>query len=106
MGRQDASGFEYWHAKNRDPFVFKPADDFFGDLQKPESQTRQPTTISYIEEDQLRLDGTVNPACAKYGKMFRFDDGKFLLVQFMRPRVWRLRFHPRFAAQDYSDFNT
>lgn len=106
MGRQDADGFESWHAKNRDPYMFRPADDFYGDLYKPESQTKQPESIEYHAEDQTDGKGGINPACAKYGKIFRFNDGTFLLVQFMRPRVWRLRFSPHFTAQQYSDFNT
>jgi hypothetical protein len=106
MGRQDANGFEYWHAKTRDPYVFKPADDFYGDLYKPESQTRQPTKVEFFKEDQLLSSGQINPPCAKYGKIFRLDNDKFLLIQFIRPRVWRLRFHSEFTAQQYSDYNT
>ncbi|KAI0485577.1 glycosyl hydrolases family 31-domain-containing protein [Xylaria cf. heliscus] len=104
MPRRYADNYDYSHPKNLDPYQFKPADDFFKDLGDPQFNTRQPTSIDYDDKDQ-EVNGIANPAC-NFGKIFRFDDGKFLMIQFMRPRIWRLRFNPRFGAADYSDFNT
>ncbi|KAH9904314.1 glycosyl hydrolases family 31-domain-containing protein [Xylariomycetidae sp. FL2044] len=103
MGRRDADGLDVSHPKIRDPYTVY---DFFNDLGNPAFNTRQPSSINFHDEDQKLVDGSVNPCSKEFGRIFRFDDGKFLLVQFMRPRVWRIRFNPGFAAHDYSDYNT
>lgn len=106
MPRQDASGYAE-HAKSRDPFTFQPADDFFADLDTAAVPTHQPASVSYHAADQASHSGSPEPVNQKYGRVFRFDDGKCMVVQFLRPRVWRIRFNPRFTkASDYSDFNT
>jgi hypothetical protein len=103
MPRKYADNYDYGHAKNRDPYTFKPADDFFKDLDNP----GRPTGVEFHEEDQQLPDGSKNPVSKEFGRIFRFNDGKFLLVQFMRPRVWRIRFSHHFEEPCcYSDFNT
>ncbi|KAK7934903.1 glycoside hydrolase family 31 protein [Apiospora marii] len=106
MPRNDDPSYAH-HPKSRDPFTFTPADDFFPDVVSGNSQTHQPNSLEYHAEDQKGKDGKINPVCEKYGRIFRFDDGKHLVVQFMRPRIWRIRFNPRFqGASDHSDYNT
>lgn len=106
MPRQDAPGYAA-HAKSRDPFTFQPADDFFADLDGETVHTHRPVSVSYHAADQTPKPGFESPINHKYGRILRFDDGKHLVVQFLRPRVWRIRFNPRSkAASDYSDFNT
>ncbi|KAH8676424.1 glycosyl hydrolases family 31-domain-containing protein [Tricladium varicosporioides] len=92
--------------KLRDPYIFTKADDFFKDIDGPSSGVSQPATISYQESDQLLSDGKNNPACS-HGRIFRFNDGSLLLIQFMRPRVWRIRFSPwNKNGFDFTDYNT
>lgn len=87
--------------KSRDPYTFKKAEDFFRDLDNDEDGTRRPSTISCLKEDN-----DANPV-SSHGRVFRFDDDSLLLIQFMRPRVWTIRFgHDNRAGTDFSDFNT
>lgn len=93
-------------AKFRDPYIFKKAEDFFTDIDNPGSGLRQPGKLSYKEDDQLLPDKKTNPATS-HGRIFRFNDGSLILIQFMRPRVWRIRFDPKAKSGDqYSDFNS
>lgn len=92
--------------KFRDPYIFKKAEDFFHDIDSPASGLKQPTKISFLPEDQTLPGNKPNPATS-HGRIFRFNDGAFLLIQFMRPRVWRIRFDPTAkAASEYTDYNT
>jgi hypothetical protein len=95
---------EFAATKLRDPYIFQKADDFFKETDTAPSGVSQPATVSFLESDQLLQDGLKNPACS-HGAIFRLNDGihdTFLLIQFMRPRVWRVRFDPN--NQDGSDF--
>lgn len=106
MPRQDTPGYAV-DSKSRDPFTFQPADDFFADLDAGAVPTHRPASVSYHATDQTPKPGSTNPVSQKYGRIFRFDDGKYLVIQFLRPRVWRIRFNPRWSeASDYTDFNT
>ena len=99
---------DYWEqVKLRDPYIFRKSEDFFQDIDNPGSPgLKQPSKISYQDSDQLLPDKTVNPATS-HGRIFRFDDGALLLIQFMRPRVWRIRFDPKATTgSQYSDFNS
>ncbi|KAL0932734.1 alpha-1,4-glucan lyase [Colletotrichum truncatum] len=93
--------------KLRDHYIFKKANDFFDqDVDGHGSGIRQPKSISYNEKDQKLSDGKQNPACS-HGRVFRFNDGSLLLIQFLRPRVWRVRFSPdNKSGEDFSDYNT
>jgi len=97
---------DYWQqVKLRDPYIFRKAEDVFNDLNNS-TGLKQPTKISCQDGDQLLFDGKTNPATS-HGRIFRFNDGTILLIQFMRPRVWRIRFNPKASAgSDYSDFNS
>jgi len=93
-------------AKFRDPYIFKKAEDFFQDIDQAGSGLKQPGKLSYKEEDQLLPDKKTNPATS-HGRIFRFNDGSLILIQFMRPRVWRIRFDPKAKTGDqYTDFNS
>ncbi|KAK5651788.1 hypothetical protein OQA88_11655 [Cercophora sp. LCS_1] len=97
---------KYWQdVKLRDPYIFKKAEDFFGETDHA-SGLRQPAKVSYEPGDQLGVDGKTNPATS-HGRIFRFNDGTLILIQFMRPRVWRIRFDPNATAgSDYTDYNS
>ncbi|KAK1727512.1 alpha-1,4-glucan lyase [Colletotrichum acutatum] len=102
MGGGDVSA-----TKLRDHFIFKKADDFFQDeIDGQGSGIKQPKSVSYSDADQKLPDGKLNPACS-HGRIFRFNDGSLLLVQFLRPRVWRIRFDPHNTEPShFSDYNT
>ncbi|KAH7025658.1 alpha-1,4-glucan lyase [Microdochium trichocladiopsis] len=93
--------------KLRDPYIFKKADDFFSlDVDGPGSSMKQPRSISYVDNDQQLSNGQQNPVC-RHGRIFRFDDNSLLLIQFLRPKVWRVRFSPKNKSpQDFTDYNT
>ncbi|WQF89176.1 Putative glycoside hydrolase family 31, galactose mutarotase-like domain superfamily [Colletotrichum destructivum] len=93
--------------KLRDHFIFKKADDFFQDeVDGQGTGISQPSRVSFSEADQNLPDGQRNPAC-NYGRIFRFNDGSLLLVQFLRPRVWRIRFDPHNKEPShFTDYNT
>ncbi|KXJ89911.1 alpha-1,4-glucan lyase [Microdochium bolleyi] len=93
--------------KLRDHYIFKKANDFFeGEIDGSATGIRQPKSISCSEADKKLTDGRPNPVCS-HGRVFRFNDGSLLLVQFLRPRVWRIRFNPENkTSEDFSDYNT
>jgi hypothetical protein len=93
-------------AKFRDPYIFKKAEDFFYDIDTSGSGLKQPSKLSYREDDQTLPDNKPNPATS-HGRIFRFNDGALILIQFMRPRVWRIHFDPKAnSGSQYSDFNS
>jgi len=92
--------------KSSDPFLFLKAEEFFHRFDSSGSKTRQPSSISYFDEDQRSKNGLENPVC-RYGAIFRFDTGALLLIQFVRPKLWRLRFEQvNKEAADFKDYNT
>ncbi|KAL6832031.1 glycoside hydrolase family 31 protein [Trichoderma camerunense] len=92
--------------KNRDPYTFIRADDFFDyfDTNLFDTGIKQPESVSHHDEDQPQKDGK---AIFGRGKVFRLhealddqsDDQSFLLIEFIRPRVWRIRFDPIAKSQ-------
>ncbi|PQE17387.1 alpha-14-glucan lyase protein [Rutstroemia sp. NJR-2017a BVV2] len=93
---------EYW--KTQDPYIFQPAHWFFQDFAG--RNPTQPQSVSLNPDDQ-RVGSEPNPV-SSHGRIFRFNDNLgFLLVQFMRPQVWRVRFHSRNKLPtDFGDYNT
>lgn len=93
---------KYW--KTQDQYIFKPAEWFFKEIAG--GKPIQPHTISCEEADQ-QANGTPLPV-SSHGRIFRFNDKLgFLLIQFMRPQVWRIRFHStNTTPSDFSDYNT
>jgi hypothetical protein len=90
----------------RDPFIFKPAENFFDEVDNVGSGTKQPSRVTYRDSDQLLANGQPNPACS-HGRVFRFDDDSLLLLQFLRPKVWRVRFDPaNKSGADFTDYNS
>jgi len=91
--------------KARDPYLFIPADEFFQQVEQSIG-TRQPSSVKLLDEDQLLADGkTPNPVTYR-GRIFRFNDGTLLLVQFIRPQVWRIRFSVvNKTGDDFTDYN-
>jgi hypothetical protein len=92
--------------KLRDPYIFIKSDDFFQGIDSGSTQLNRPRAITFNQNDQLLSNGNQNPACT-HGRIFRFDDDSLLLIQFMRPKVWQIRFDPsNRSGEDFTDFNT
>lgn len=98
---------DYWDdVKARDPYIFKKAEDFFRDLDNDSNGTKRPSIVSFNDNDQKLKDGSPNPVCG-HGRIFRFNDDSLLLIEFMRPKVWRIRFDPHNkVGDDFTDYNT
>ncbi|RFU31057.1 hypothetical protein B7463_g5273, partial [Scytalidium lignicola] len=91
--------------KKQDPYIFKTADDFFRELDETDPPAYRPRRVSYNEKDQL-LNNKWNPV-SNYGRIFRLNGRSYFLLQFMRPKVWRIQFDPQFKTPDmFSDYNT
>ena len=90
-------------AKYRDHYIFLEAGEFFNDFAK---EAHVPESIAYYDTDQYDDEPSALKPSYKHGRIFRFDDGKLLHVQFIRPRVWRIRFGAHFTKNDYTDYNT
>lgn len=91
-----------------DPFIFKPADTFFRDIdnnpQESYFDVKRPQLVTYSESD----NASSNEVC-KYGRIFRLDGAKdsLLLIEFIRPKVWRIRFHyENDSPTDFTPYNT
>ncbi|KAM0192686.1 hypothetical protein ACHAPI_008045 [Fusarium lateritium] len=96
----------YEDIKLRDPYIFVKADDFFQGLDSGVGEINQPTRVTYKQDDQLLSNGDKNPVCS-HGAVFRFNDDSLLLIQFVRPKVWQVRFDPNNkSGADFTDFNT
>jgi hypothetical protein len=96
----------YEDTKLRDPYIFVKADDFFQGLDSGAGKISQPARVTYKNDDQLLSNGDKNPACS-HGAVFRFNDDSLLLIQFVRPKVWQIRFDANNkSGADFTDFNT
>jgi hypothetical protein len=96
-----------WDAvRFQDKYTFQKAEEFFedfGDDAKPWVNT--PESISYNEADNY-VDGKLREPCYR-GRIFRLDTGGLLLIQFLRPQVWRIRFNEKLLTPiEISDYNT
>lgn len=101
-------GDDVWApVKFRDPVGFIKADDFFAGIDNPQTNSwvHRPQSIKYLESDNY-VNSNLRPTCS-HGRIFRFDDDSLLLIQFLRPKVWRIRFHEvNKSPDDFTDFNT
>ncbi|KAH8895231.1 hypothetical protein GQ53DRAFT_855393 [Thozetella sp. PMI_491] len=96
--------------KLRDPFIFKRAEEFYSDIDTLDTEVIHPSVAYYDHSDQVLPSGEKNPTCG-HGAIFRLkQNGKadvFLLIQFMRPKVWRIRCDPsNTSPTDFTDYNT
>ncbi|KAI9729368.1 MAG: hypothetical protein M1834_006892 [Cirrosporium novae-zelandiae] len=92
--------------KYADKYLFKKAEHFFQDLDNSGSGTQRPSIISYSDADQLDQNGMLSPVCS-HGRVFRLNDGALILIQFIRPKVWRLQFNEENKkGADFTDYNT
>lgn len=89
-----------------DPYSFKKAEDFFADFDgKGASWVKHPESIEYRKTDNY-VNNKLLAHCYR-GRVFRFDTGGLLLIQFLRPRVWRLRFDEKHTTStEFSDYNS
>lgn len=95
--------------RNRDPYTFQNAEDFFADFNgvaSPcKSRVKHPESISFSEQDNF-VKGRLLDTCYR-GRIFRFDTNALLLIQFLRPQVWRICFDEKNASgTDFTDYNT
>ncbi|PNS21179.1 hypothetical protein CAC42_3517 [Sphaceloma murrayae] len=96
-----------WDAvKYEDPIAFKKAEDFFADFDCPAKPwVKTPVSISYNKQDNYSKNELLD-VCYR-GRIFRFDTGGLLLIQFLRPRVWRIRFNEKHIDSSmFTDYNT
>jgi len=85
---------------NHDNYTFTPAEMFY-DVNTVKA-FNTPTSVTYKTEDN-----DPNQASIKTGAIFRFNDDKLLLVQFVRPKVWKIRFSPNVETPaEYTDYNS
>lgn len=98
----------YHNDPKHDPYTFIRAEDFFNDQLDNATlgKFNTPVTVTVVESkpgDNL----------CDTGALFRFDAGrtntedKFVLIQFVRPQMWRIRFDGEAKnPQDYNNDNT
>lgn len=75
-----------WAARQKqiDPYNFVKAEDYFEDLNRDRSGTEQANIIArYSFNEGAKL--------SERRLVLHFDNGRALLVRFVRPRVWQLR---------------
>lgn len=103
--RSDNADTSAKHAKTEDPYIFKPAEWFF--KQVAGEQPKTPTSVTCDDADQLDAGGKLLPV-ASHGRIFRFNNPRgYFLIQFMRPKVWRIRFcHTNKEPSHFTDYNT
>lgn len=96
--------------KDRDPYTFIPADEFFNHFDNDlfDSCIRQPERASFDEADQPKIQSNGEARNVfQYGRIFRLheplegepDEESLLLIEFIRPQVWRIRFNPATASK-------
>lgn len=89
---------------NRNPYRFMPAEWFWKEAAYT-NNLRVPSKVYLDQADQPE------PVCS-HGRIFKLQDEGgnqmgLLLIQFMRPKVWRIRFHSiNTSSSDFSDYNT
>ncbi|KOS22241.1 Alpha-glucosidase 2 [Escovopsis weberi] len=108
-------GYEAWKIKESDPYTFIKADDFFRQVDENDNgdTVKRPVRAVLLDEDQDMKDPkgkTVANPVAEHGRIFRLYDKSgiqsFLLLEFIRPRVWRVRFDPTPSEEPlFTDFN-
>ena len=94
-----------------DPYTFLRADDFFTQHLDAGAlgSFKNPGTVA-LQQGPKPKD---NKCLTQTGALFRFDPtssdtpAKYLLIQFIRPQMWRLRFNPQAEkAEDYNNENS
>lgn len=93
----------------RDPYTFQKAEDFFADFDgvasPSKSRVKHPERIGFSKQDNF-VKGRLLDTCYR-GRIFRFDTNALLLIQFLRPQVWRICFDEKNASgTDFTDYNT
>ena len=82
----------------KDPYTFIKAEEFFED----KTSFHRPFKVT----EYVRTDGTFDEVVTS-GAVFRFNDQTLLLVQFIRPKVWRFRFDANVRnPSEFKDFNS
>lgn len=90
-------------AGSEDPVNFIPAESFFQPFQQPSQSIKVPKTIRSAKSSTSRDPSEP----LRYAAQLELDDGTFVLVQFVMPTVWRIRYDPTITVENgYSDANT
>ncbi|QRV90305.1 glycoside hydrolase family 31 protein [Ceratobasidium sp. AG-Ba] len=94
--------------KQADPYSYVKAEDFFNNLDSQEggSRFRRVERVE-LHPDQFGPEGEVtHPAC-HHGRAFHTNGNKILLIDFVRPTAFRIRFSPKCGSLDsYLDNNS
>ncbi|KAF8761301.1 glycosyl hydrolase 31 family [Rhizoctonia solani] len=94
--------------KQSDPYRYIKAEDFFSDLDSKggKPQWARVENVKLVTTSFDSKSAITNRAC-DHGLAFRDDNNKILLVQFIRPTVFRVRFNPRYTSvEQYSTWNS
>ncbi|KAL7276242.1 hypothetical protein RUND412_000778 [Rhizina undulata] len=85
-----------------DSYTFTKAEDFYGSLYRGEFNN--PNKVTYEASDNV-FDAK-NPIL-RAGVVFRLEDQTLLLLQFIRPKVFKITFEAQYlTASEYHDFNS
>ncbi|CAE6473102.1 unnamed protein product [Rhizoctonia solani] len=94
--------------KQQDSYRYVKAEDFFADLDSEAGRLRWARVENVdLVADQFDSHGNITHHICDHGLAFRDENNKIFLIEFIRPTVFRIRFHPRYAsAEQYSVWNS
>lgn len=88
-----------------DPYRFVDVESFFTELDSP-----NPTVPKYDRIENVvryHAESKEQENTVHHGAAFRDDNKKILLIQFVRPTLFRIQFNPKYTSLDnYSDKNS
>ncbi|KAH7333765.1 glycosyl hydrolases family 31-domain-containing protein [Rhizoctonia solani] len=94
--------------KQQDSYRYVKAEDFFADLDSDAGRLRwaRVENVDLVPE-QFDSQGNITHKLCDHGLAFQDDNNKIFLIEFIRPTVFRIRFHPQYAsAEQYSIWNS
>ncbi|CAE6421841.1 unnamed protein product [Rhizoctonia solani] len=94
--------------KQHDPYRYVKAEDFFSELDSDAGRLRWARVENVdLVPDQFDSQGNITHKLCDHGLAFQDDNNKIFLIEFIRPTVFRVRFHPRYvSAEQYSTWNS
>ena len=100
------SAFTMPYNKQDDPYRYVKAEDFFGDLDAGRLNCNRVENVQQ-HPDQFDSEGNVTHEACGHGRAFVDDHGKIIIIQFVRPTVFRIRFRPEYESLGkWSDRNS
>ncbi|CAE6481651.1 unnamed protein product, partial [Rhizoctonia solani] len=94
--------------KHQDSYRYIKAEDFFCDLDSEAGRLRwaRVENVDLVPGQFDSYGNNIHKIC-DHGLAFQDDNNKIFLVEFIRPTVFRIRFHPKYAsAEQYSVWNS